>query len=35
MMAKPKKKTKKPHSRSLMNRSDIPYAQRMAMKHQA
>lgn len=34
-MAKPKKKTKKPHSRSLMNRSDIPYAQRMAMKHQA
>lgn len=30
-----KKKTKKPHSRSLMQRSDIPYAQRMAMKHQA
>ena len=29
-----KKKTKKQH-RSLMNRSDIPYAQRMAMKHQA
>lgn len=31
----PKKKTKKPHSRSLMNRSDIPYAQRLAMKHQS
>lgn len=30
-----KKKPKKRHSRSLMNRSDIPYAQRMAMKHQA
>ena len=29
-----KKKVKKQH-RSLMNRSDIPYAQRMAMKHQA
>lgn len=34
-MAKPKKKTKKPHSRSLMNRSDIPYAQRMAMQHKS
>ena len=30
-----KKNIKKPHRRSLMNRSDIPYAQRMAMKHQA
>lgn len=33
MMAKPKKK--KSRSRSLMNRSDIPYAQRIAMQHQA
>lgn len=32
-MAKPKKK--KSRSRSLMNRSDIPYAQRIAMQHQA
>ena len=32
-MAKPKKK--KSCSRSLMNRSDIPYAQRIAMQHQA
>lgn len=30
-----KKKHKKSHGRSLMDRSDIPYAQRMAMKHQA
>ena len=30
-----KKNHKKRNSRSLMNRSDIPYAQRMAMKHQA
>lgn len=30
-----KKKGKKHQHRSLMNRSDIPYAQRMAMKHQA
>ena len=34
-MAKPKKKTKKPHSRSLMDRSDIPYAERLKMQHQA
>lgn len=31
MMTQPEKKKKK----SLMNRSDIPYAQRMAMKHRA
>lgn len=31
LMAKPKKKKNK----SLMHRSDIPYAQRMVMKHQA
>lgn len=30
-----KKKVKKPRNRSLMNRSDIPYAQRLAMKHQS
>ena len=28
-------KNKKPHRRSLMNRSDIPYAKRIAMKRQA
>lgn len=33
MMAKPKKKIKKHHRSSIMNRSDIPYAQRMAMQH--
>ncbi len=30
-----KKKPKKRHSRSLMNRSDIPYAERLKMQHQA
>lgn len=30
-----KKKVKKPRNRSLMARSDIPYAQRLAMKHQS
>ena len=30
-----KKTVKKPRNRSLMNRSDIPYAQRLAMKHQS
>lgn len=34
-MGKSKKKTKKPHSRSLMDRSDIPYAERLKMQHQA
>ena len=34
-MARPKKKGKKHQHRSLMNRSDIPYAQRLAMKHQS
>ena len=33
MMAKPKKKIKNRHRSSIMNRSDIPYAQRMAMQH--
>ena len=30
-----KKKPKKSRGRSLMNRSDIPYAQRLAMKHRS
>lgn len=33
-MSKVKKKKSKGKSRGLMGRSDIPYAQRMAMKHQ-
>ena len=33
MMAKPKKKIKKHRRGSIMNRSDIPYAERMAMQH--
>lgn len=32
-MAKLKKKIKKHHRGSIMNRSDIPYAERMAMQH--
>ena len=34
-MARPKKKGKKHQNRSLMARSDIPYAQRLKMKHQS
>ena len=33
-MSKVKKKKGKSKGRSIMNRSDIPYAQRMALKHQ-
>ena len=33
-MAKPKK-IKKHHRGSIMNRSDIPYAERMAMQHKS
>lgn len=35
MMAKPKKKIKKHRRGSIMNRSDIPYAERLKMQHQA
>lgn len=33
-MAKPKKQKKKSKARGIMGRSDIPFAQRMAMQHQ-
>lgn len=34
-MARPKKRGKKHQRRSLMDRSDIPYAERLKMQHQA